>query len=109
MLGLDKVAVLDGVEKFRLALANQGIRASRIILFGSYVRGDWHEGSDIDLAIVSPDFEGKGFWERVEMLAQAICEVWLPIEALAYTPAEWEEGESLAIDFAKQGEVVYSE
>lgn len=30
----------------------------------SYVRNEQHEGSDIDLAGISPIFEGLDFWER---------------------------------------------
>jgi len=104
---VDKDAVLKIVEQFRQALAGRGVRASKIVLFGSYATGRQHEGSDIDLVVVSDDFEGRSFWERICVLSDAIVELWEPIEAVAKTAKEWDEGTSLLVQFAKQGEVVY--
>jgi predicted nucleotidyltransferase len=104
---LDKTAVLGILERFRAALAKRGVKVSLIVLYGSYATGRQHEGSDIDVVVVSDSFEGKRLLERVEVLSEAIYEVWEPIEAVAKTPREWEEGSSLIVQFAKQGEVVY--
>lgn len=103
---MDKDAALDAVRRFRQALERQGIRAPRMILFGSFATGNAHEGSDIDLAIISDDFSGKGYWERIDILARAICEVFEPIEAVAFTPEEWQRGDSPIVQFAKSGEAV---
>ncbi|MEK6607820.1 MAG: HEPN domain-containing protein [Myxococcota bacterium] len=40
----------------RLAAA-LGPRLERVALFGSRARGDWHEESDADLLVLTPDFE----------------------------------------------------
>ena len=104
---MDKVAALAAVERFRIALEKQGVRASHVILFGSYAKGTWHEGSDIDVVVVSDDFAGKDLWERIELLGKAICEVWEAIEAVAMTKDEWEHGDSMIAEFARGGELVY--
>ncbi|MBI4640081.1 MAG: nucleotidyltransferase domain-containing protein [Candidatus Tectomicrobia bacterium] len=65
-----------------------GIRAEQVILFGSYARGEAKEGSDIDLLIVSSDFENLNMRERLELLGVAAAQLWQPIEAIACTPAE---------------------
>ncbi len=44
------------------------MRVDEIILFGSIARGDYAEDSDIDLVIVSRDWEGMGMEERMAML-----------------------------------------
>jgi predicted nucleotidyltransferase len=106
---MDKAEALAIVDRFRLALEQRGVRASKIVLFGSFARGNWREDSDIDIAIISPDFEGKDLWQRVKILADEVYELWEPVEAVAFSPAEWERGSSLVAQFAKQGELVYSE
>ena len=105
---MGKRAVLKIVSRFAEALQARGIRCPRIILYGSHATGRSHEDSDIDLAVISRDFVGKGYWERIDILSAAICELWEPIEAVAMTPAEWRKGSSLIVDFARKGEVVYS-
>ena len=79
----------------------------KLILFGSYATGANREGSDIDVVVVSTDFAGKDYWERTNILSQAICELFEPIEAVALTPDEWEKGESTVVEYAKTGEIVY--
>jgi len=105
---MDKSTVLEVIERFRKALAGLGVQASMVVLYGSYARGNWREDSDIDLVVVSPDFEGRRYWQRIELLAKAVYEVWEPIEAVAMTPQEWEKGESMIAQFAREGELVYS-
>jgi len=53
------------LEEFRRALEKKGIRVSKMILYGSYARGKNREFSDIDVAIVSPDFGKDRFEEGV--------------------------------------------
>jgi len=104
---MDKDAALASIKEFREALEALGVGVSRLILYGSYGKGNWREDSDIDLVVVSPDFEGKSHWERSEMLGRAVYEVWQPIEAVAMTPEEWREGKSTIVEFAQEGELVY--
>ena len=44
--------------------ANKLISIKEIILFGSRARGDYKKISDIDLIIVSDDFEGQKYYRR---------------------------------------------
>ncbi|MDY7010049.1 MAG: nucleotidyltransferase domain-containing protein [Planctomycetota bacterium] len=105
---MDKNAVLEIVARFQHALFARGVEPQKIVLFGSYATGNYREGSDIDLVVVSEDFNGKGYWERIELLSAAICDLWEPIEAVAMTPEEWEKGDSMIAQFAREGEEVYS-
>ena len=103
---MDKRKVLEIITKFKKVLLKNGTKVDKLILFGSFANGVPHEGSDIDLVVISNDFENKGFWERIEILTEAICEVFEPIQAIPMTPAEWERGDSMIVEFAKKGEVV---
>lgn len=104
---MDKRAVLEVIASFKRALESKGIRVNRLILFGSYAFGRYRDDSDIDVVVISEDFNGKDYWERIDILSNAIYEVFAPIEAVAMTPLEWEKGESIVVDFAKRGEIVY--
>jgi predicted nucleotidyltransferase len=104
---VDKEAVLRIVSDFAKALEAEKIRPQKIILFGSYSTGTQHEGSDIDLVVISEDFAGKDYWERIDILATALVKVFEPIEAIAMPPQEWESGASRIVDYARDGEVVY--
>jgi predicted nucleotidyltransferase len=105
---MDKRSALNSLHNFRLALESKGIRIHKLILFGSYAQGKAKEGSDIDVLVISDDFSGKNYWERIDILADAIYEVFEPIEAVALTMEEWKKGESVIVDYAKEGEVIFS-
>jgi predicted nucleotidyltransferase len=103
---MNQDAALKCIAQFRSALETRGIRVSKLVLYGSYATGRFHEGSDIDLVVISDDFETKGHWERIDLLSAAIYEVFGPIEAVAMTRAEWEKGHSMIADFAREGIVI---
>ncbi len=67
-------------------ILRQRYKIKRIIAFGSYVRRDLNEGSDIDIVIVG-NFEGKQY----KRIAQVLGLVDLPVEPLCYTEAEFEK------------------
>lgn len=77
------------VEEF-LARLKQDYTLHKVILFGSRAKGDFLESSDYDLLIISPNFEGIAFVKRMSL----VYEYWTsekPLEALCYTPAEFEK------------------
>lgn len=102
-------SILNILKKFREAIERRGVRVVNLVLYGSQAQGTARKDSDIDVVVVSPAFVGMDYWQRIEVLSQAICEVWEPIEAVAMTPQEWKDGDSMIAQFARQGEMVYSE
>lgn len=60
-------------------------RVQAVYLFGSFARGEVHEGSDIDLVIVG-DFSERLF----ERIGRILALTDLPIEPLVYTREEFE-------------------
>jgi predicted nucleotidyltransferase len=105
---MDKATVVDIVNRFQQQIKARGINTKKIILYGSHASGTNQEGSDIDLVIISDDFIGKDFWERIDILTDVIYEIFAPIEAVALTQEEWDKGESFVIDFARDGEVLFA-
>ena len=104
---MDKRAVLDIIARFKQALESGGISVDRMVLYGSWAEGKQHEGSDIDIVVISEDFRDKDFWQRINILTDAIFSVFEPIEAVALTPEEWEKGDSSIVGYAKHGQVVF--
>lgn len=99
--------VPESISDFHSALKSRGLDVQKLILFGSQATGTAREDSDIDLVVISKDFEGKNALERINILADAVYEVWEPIEPIAKTPEEWESGESMLVQIAREGRVVY--
>lgn len=105
---MDKKSVVAIVERFAHELLDRGIRPQQVILYGSQAAGTATEASDIDVVVISESFYGKSYWERIEVLTDAIYAVYAPVEAVAMTPEEWQTGDSMIIDFARKGEVLYA-
>ena len=63
-------------------------------VFGSRARGDFYPDSDLDLAIVAPDFDEKDERERYDLIREDLREIFgaTPVDVVLYTPAEFEEG-----------------
>jgi len=68
-----------------------------------YASNTYSEGSDIDVVVVSDSFKGLNNWQRIELMSDALYEVFQPIEARALTVEEWDTGESLTDLYVKSG------
>mgnify|MGYP001618297458 CR=1 FL=1 len=80
--------IKEVVEEYKQALRALGINAERVILYGSYARANQREDSDIDLIIISQDFQKMNLRERLEVLGIAAVRIMEPVEAKGYTPKE---------------------
>lgn len=77
-----------------IAVLKEKYRLEQAIFFGSRARGDHLKHSDVDLLLVSPDFEGVSFPDR----ATRIYDYWegkMSLEILCYTPAEFERKKNM--------------
>ncbi len=61
-------SIFSDIRKLIVELEKENIRIERAILFGSRVRGTASEYSDIDVALVSPDFSGTRFLDNQRMI-----------------------------------------
>ena len=77
------------VKRYREFLEKSGIRVKKIILYGSYASGKSKEWSDIDLVVISNDFEKMDLWERLVVLGRVTTKVMEPLEVLGYTEEEY--------------------
>lgn len=82
------------IDQYKSVLATLGIRVERVILYGSYAQGKAGEESDIDLIVISPDFEGKDVRQRLEIMGIASARIMEPVQALGVTTTEIDSGEA---------------
>ena len=76
------------IKKYKKSLTTLGINTEKVILYGSYAYDKAGEGSDIDLIVVSSDFEDKNIRERLELLGIASARIIEPVQAQGYTLGE---------------------
>ncbi len=105
---MDKKAAIDIVNLFQQKIEARGIKPLKIILYGSYATETNVKGSDIDIVVISDDFTGKSYWERIDILSDVIYEIFAPIEAVALTQDEWDQGDSFVTDFSRNGEILFA-
>jgi predicted nucleotidyltransferase len=107
---------LDGaeLERYLERIARALVAAmspERVILFGSFARGDQNRASDLDLVVIAAS--DLPFTDRIGVALAACTRASqrLPIEALVYTPAEWlamlASGNSFARLVEREGRVLY--
>jgi predicted nucleotidyltransferase len=63
--------------------------ALRIILFGSYARGDAREDSDVDLLVIEPTVTDKA--REMVRLRRALRQLRIPVDVLVFSQAEAEK------------------
>lgn len=80
-----RIKDLDSVLKHYIEELEKHIRVEKVYLYGSYARRAEHDFSDIDIAVVSPDFEG-GTERDYLILGRAALKVNVLIEAKPYRP-----------------------
>jgi uncharacterized protein len=80
----------------------------RIILFGSYARGNPTADSDVDLLVILP-FDGKPFWKSLEIMNRVDAP--FALDLLAWQPTDtasrYEDGDPLIRDALDNGEVLH--
>lgn len=76
------------VKRYRIQLQKMGIRPTRVLLYGSQASGTAHEGSDIDLIVISGDWQKYNHRQRLELLGVAAARILEPIQAQGFTPSE---------------------
>lgn len=105
-----KNKVKEAIILLRRFLIVRNIKVDKIAVFGSQVRGNFRKDSDVDIAIISKDFEGKDIFEKAEMLKGIkwfLAEkIFLPFDIIPLSLSEWNKSSSLIAVFAKEGVIL---
>jgi len=99
--------VNQAVSLIRDFLARRSISIEKVVVFGSYARNAQTVDSDVDIAVVSGDFEGKDIFQRAAMLKGlkwALAEkIPLPFDIISVSSSEWNDESSLMVEHIKSG------
>jgi predicted nucleotidyltransferase len=83
-------SVIEIINNFLDSLKNDNIKISRAVLFGSYVKGNYDEYSDIDLAIVSEQFQGNFFYDN-KIIQSSKLKTSCDLEVHTYQPDDFND------------------
>lgn len=85
------------------------IQVDQAVLFGSCARGEADEWSDVDLAVVSPDFARMSHRKAMDLLVDVALAVDPSLEIRPYTPKDLKEARPTNFlgHILSQGKVVY--
>jgi predicted nucleotidyltransferase len=90
-------------------LLGEAAKPARVILFGSYARGDAGEGSDLDFLLVEPTLQDT--FGEVVRLRQILRPLRAPVDVLVCSQAEVNQQQhacSTAVYWAlREGKVLY--
>lgn len=96
-------AIVKAVQDYLVAVRQGGLQARRAILFGSYVRGDAHADSDIDVLIIAPEFDAPYDRTWVDLLWTLRATTDNRIEPLPVGERQWQEDDaSMIIEIARR-------
>jgi predicted nucleotidyltransferase len=99
---------MTAIEEF-IRLLEKGLRLEVVILFGSHARGTAYEDSDIDLAVISPDFEGIPLARRQIMIADLSVHRPRDLSPIGYPSSEYHNPvpHSFLQEIIRTGRIVY--
>ncbi len=95
-------------EYFKL----NNLNLKKIVLFGSHSAGSSNKSSDIDLAVISPDFKSKSLFEKAKMTGdldwELVKKTDLSFDILYYSDDEWNNANSLILfEVKKNGKIIF--
>jgi len=101
--------VVNSLKKL-ISQKSDTLKPKLVILYGSFVRGDWHQGSDLDVLLIS-DSVPTNFKDRWDLFYDMV--MGFPIEPHIYTTKEFEEmlthGRMTVLDALTEGETLYAD
>ncbi len=100
----------EAAELIKNLLKDRNITVDRIIVFGSYAKGNYTKDSDLDIAVISRDFNEKDVFQKAEMLKglkwTLVEKFELSFDIVPVSLKQWQESSSLVVDFIKEGEAL---
>ncbi len=111
MEAVEKTVRPEAIVRRAITYLRQRIRVQQAILFGSHARGEADEWSDIDLAVISPDFAGMSRQKLMDLLVEVALAIDPALEIRPYSPRDLKEARPTNFlgHILAEGKVVYQE
>lgn len=98
--------VIDTVRQFADAVREQGVNLKRVVLFGSYSRGEERQWSDIDVALVADEFVGVRPEDVKKFIDATIQKPFQFIEFHTFNTKDFQEDNPFATEIMRTGIVI---
>ncbi len=90
------------ISRYLAALKEHGFPIQKAILFGSYAHGKANQWSDIDLALVSDEFEGVRFTDK-DKIREITLSISYDLEILLFNPRDFTPSNPLVKEILDTG------
>lgn len=101
-----KQFAINTVKHFAQEVRAQGVNLRTVILFGSYIREEEQEWSDIDVALVADEFIGVSFEDIKRFVDVTIQKPYHFIEPHTFNTAEFEKGNPFIEEILRTGVLI---
>ena len=95
------------IDDLLIEIRELGIEVSALVLFGSHSNGTATDGSDVDIAIISPSFNNLNSLQRRKQIKPALHRIIrrynVPIDLILLTPEEYVKESSIRMSFIRNG------
>jgi len=120
LLRLASLALVENLQSEITDLVNSSIEiinsnfdVEQIILFGSYAKGTANADSDVDIAVISPQFTKKSIYGNVKILVEKTNLRKPYLQLVAFSSKDFDEETFINPDFIREikrtGKVVYKQ
>ena len=104
---IDRETAINRSKEFVNELLSLKINLRKAILFGSFVKNQQKEWSDIDIALIADEFIGFGYEDRKYFAKINILEPYSMIQTKTYATAYFEKGDPFIEEIIKTGVLLY--
>jgi uncharacterized protein len=100
--------IINRVRAFTDIIIAEGVILDKVILFGSYTKNQQNDDSDIDVALISPLFNGFGFEDRKYFARINNRKEFIDIETKTYPSDYFNNGDPFITEIMKTGVEIYN-
>jgi len=95
-------SVLSLARKYIKELERHGYKITAAFLFGSYAKDTANEWSDIDIALISPNFSGNRFNDRQKIIPFR-RQIDVRLEPMPFRPKDFKDDPVMAEEIKQTG------
>jgi len=100
--------IIELINEFVKSVQEDDIEIYKVILYGSYAKGTYNQHSDIDLAIISPDFkEGECVKNAAQLLLKA-AKLKADIQTMPFSIEEYQSPLGLMEEILNNGIEIFN-